>query len=121
MNAALHALVNWVRTGESPSSASPIETRDESILRDEHGNALGGVRLPHVEVPIAVQSGEGPIQLAGQTIPFDQAKLDRLYPDAQAYVDAVAVAAQAAVDAGFLLPDDAAALVQEARDKPPVQ
>lgn len=120
MNAALNALVNWVRTGESPASAPPIETRNESIIRDSYGNALGGVRLPHVEAPVAVQSGEGPIALAGQTIPFDQATLDALYPNPQSYVDAVEAAALAAAEAGFLLSVDASKLIQQAKDNPPV-
>ena len=54
-----------------------------------------------MEAPVAVQTGEGPIQFSGQTIPFDQATLDALYPSAQAYIQAVEGAAQAAVDGGF--------------------
>jgi hypothetical protein len=121
MNTALRALVNWVRTGESPPSAPPIETLNDAILRDVHGNALGGVRLPHVEVPVAVQSGEGPIRLSGQTIPFEQAKLDAMYPSAQAYIDSVEAAAQSAVEDGFLLAIDAEKLVHWARENPPVE
>ncbi len=120
MNAALHALVAWVRTGKAPGSAAPIETLNEAIVRDVRGNALGGVRLPHMEAPVAVQTGEGPIQFSGQTIPFDQATLDALYPSAQAYIQAVEGAAQAAVDGGFLLPADAETLIAQARENPPV-
>ncbi|MCB1698746.1 MAG: hypothetical protein KDI34_21190, partial [Halioglobus sp.] len=66
------------------------------------------------------QTGEGPIQFSGQTIPFDQATLDALYPSAQAYIQAVEGAAQAAVDGGFLLPADAETLIAQARENPPV-
>lgn len=121
MNAALRALVSWVETGESPGSAAPIETMNEAIVRDVYGNALGGVRLPHVEAPVAVQSGEGPIMFSGQTIPFDQATLTALYSSAEAYINAVEVAAQSAVDGGFLLQMDADILVAQARENPPVE
>ncbi|MGI9292400.1 MAG: alpha/beta hydrolase domain-containing protein, partial [Pseudomonadales bacterium] len=120
MNAALHSLVTWVKDGTPPASAPPIETTEDTIVRDANGNALGGLRLPHIEVPIAVLSGEGPIQLSGRTVPFDTATLDALYPDPTVYIDAVRSAAQAAVEAGYLLAEDAATIIAEAETNPPV-
>ncbi|MBA6413241.1 hypothetical protein H2508_08985 [Parahaliea sp. F7430] len=121
MHAALNALVSWVRDGQAPSTAPPIETRDEEIVVDRYGNALGGVRLPHSEAPIATLSGDGPILYAGLTTPFDQATLDALYPSAADYIEAVETSAQAAVEAGFLLQLDADILIAEAKANPPVQ
>jgi hypothetical protein len=120
MNAALNALVTWVADGKQPPGAPPLNTADEYIVRDENGNALGGLRLPHIDVPIAVLSGEGVIPLSGSTVPFDTATLDILYPDARTYIEDVRESAQAAVDDGFLLPIDAAQLIAEAEAKPPV-
>lgn len=120
MHAALAALVKWVAEGIRPSGGSPIETSDDAIIRDKNGNAVGGIRLPHIEVPVAVLSGEGPIRLSGQTIPFDTVTLNALYPSAAYYIDAVIASAQAAVDAGFLLPIDAETIVARARANPPV-
>jgi Alpha/beta hydrolase domain len=120
MHAALNNLVLWVREGIAPPGASPLETADDMILRDENGNALGGLRLPHIEVPTALLSGENGIPFSGRTVPFDTATLDLLYPSAQDYVDAVSAAALSAVDARYLLPIDAATLVAEAEENPPV-
>jgi hypothetical protein len=46
------------------------------IERDEHGNALGGIRTPYVDVPIAALSGLGQTGsilclLFGTTVPLD--------------------------------------------------
>jgi hypothetical protein len=92
MNAALHSLVNWVADGTSPASAPSIDTTDDAIIRDIYGNALGGLRLPHIEAPIAVLSGEGVIPFSGKTVPFDDATLEMLYPDKAIYIDAVKTA-----------------------------
>jgi len=121
MNAALNALVAWVEDGVQPASAPPIETSDDAIIRDTKGNALGGVRLPHIEVPVAVLTGEGPIQTSGQTIPFDAATLEALYPSSADYIEAVEASALEAVDAGFLLPIDAETIIAEAKANPPVE
>ncbi|MCB1706727.1 MAG: alpha/beta hydrolase domain-containing protein [Halioglobus sp.] len=120
MNAALHSLVDWVADGTPPASAPPIDTADDAIVRDIYGNALGGLRLPHIEVPIALLSGEGAIPFSGQTVPFDSATLAMLYPDKATYVDAVRTAAEAAVDSRYLLPVDAAMIIAEAEAEAPV-
>lgn len=120
VNAALHGLVEWAEGGAAPAGAAPIDTDDSEILRDANGNALGGLRLPHVQVPVAVQSGEGVIPFSGKTVPFDAPTLAALYPDSQAYIAAVEASARAAVDAGYLLPEDAANIIAEAEADPPV-
>lgn len=121
MNAALRSLVRWVQQGARPTSAPSISTQGETVVRDARGNALGGVRLPFSDVPIAVLSGEGPIGFSGLTVPFDEATLKALYPTADVYVQAVTTAAQAAVAKGFLLAADAQALIDAAKDNPPVK
>jgi hypothetical protein len=120
MNAALHSLVRWVDEGTPPASAPPIDTTDDAIIRDIYGNALGGLRLPHIEAPIALLSGEDGIPFSGKTVPFDAATLEALYPNAESYIDAVSASAKVAVDSGFLLPVDAATIIAEAEANPPV-
>jgi hypothetical protein len=44
-----------------------------AIARDEHGNALGGIRLPHLAVPTATHRGASPAgvpDLSGSSTPF---------------------------------------------------
>jgi hypothetical protein len=54
--------------------------------------------------------------LFGKSIPLDEATLDRLYPDHETYVSAVEASAQATVDAGFLLSEDAELIVSSAQN-----
>jgi hypothetical protein len=41
------------------------------VVRDEHGNARGGVRSPHVDVPVARYYPHSTLVDAGQAGPFD--------------------------------------------------
>jgi hypothetical protein len=114
LNAAFKALHDWVRNGTLPPRAPWLEVTGSppAIVRDEHGNARGGIRTPYVDVPIATLSGEGQTGsvlcvLFGTTSLFDSAKLAMLYPTQAAYVDAYNAATDAAVAAGFILPADA--------------
>lgn len=120
VRAGLRALVNWAATGTPPPAAPPIEFTDpEVIARDEAGNALGGVRTPLVDVPVAALSGEGPPGqplgwLVGQTVPLPQDELVRRYGNHQAYLAAFTESLDAAIAAGFVLPEDRDALLGQA-------
>lgn len=114
VNSALAALDRWVRDGTPAPHAPRLQLRSNSslrIARDAHGIALGGIRTPPVDAPIATLSGEGGgsifCSLFGRTVPFDAATLAALYPDQAAYVAAVGASAERAVEAGFLRPADA--------------
>jgi hypothetical protein len=121
---AFVALDAWIEHGETPPSGEPLDVVDDEIVRDEHGNALGGVRTPPVDVPIATLSGEPDegesviCSLFGSTTPFDEATLVALYPTHDDYVDKVTAAADDAVEAGFLLPADRDRIVAEAESAP---
>ena len=134
-NYIFHAAYEWMRrwlaTGIAPPSmpgpltlaATPSATGD-TLARDALGLASGGIRLPAVTVPIATNTGwnaggkppttDGTCQQAGTFIPFSDAQLRALYTSHEDYVAKVAVAAAANVEQGFLLAEDAAALVAEA-------
>ena len=58
--------------------------------------------------------------LSGRTLPFSDAQLAELYPTPGHYVARFAKAASRAVDAGFLLPEDADVLKAAAAASPPV-
>jgi hypothetical protein len=52
-NGAWAALNNWVNTGTPAPSAPPIRTDFfNNVIRDAYGNAVGGLRLPDIDVPI---------------------------------------------------------------------
>jgi hypothetical protein len=108
--AALYHMHRWIAEGVPPPIAPRIQFAGGAIARDVHGNALGGLRLPHVDVPVARYSGEAADScspLSGKTEFFDSATLAALYPSQQAYEDQLRAATDAAVAAGFILPADA--------------
>jgi hypothetical protein len=124
VRAAFAAANNWVANGKVPPAAPPFKvTNGSEIARDEHGNAIGGIRTPAVDVPTETLSGENggrsPIcSLFGSRQPFDAATLQRLYPTHADYVAKVKTAAAAAVKAGFLLTPDADEIVRTAESAP---
>ncbi len=112
MNAAVSRLDRWVSEGTRPGASPRLSVRDGAFVTDDHGNAKGGIRTPHVDVPTAVLSGLGnsghPIAfLCGSTIPFDAGTLASLYASRDDYIERVAAATEAAVANGFVLDDDA--------------
>ncbi|HEX6568305.1 MAG TPA: alpha/beta hydrolase domain-containing protein [Acidimicrobiales bacterium] len=121
VKAALRSLDTWVRTGEAPPEAERIETDSTpAYVRDGNGNVRGGVRTPQVDVPVSTLSGEAAegssliCLLLGSTTPLDGDRLRELYPSREAYLDAYTEAADAAIEAGFVLEDDREALLADA-------
>jgi hypothetical protein len=123
---AIHDLARWAGGGRPPPRAPLIDVtpgETPTIVRDQFGNATGGIRLPQLEVPTATLSGEpggGPgfCSLFGTTIAFDAARLASLYPAQRDYVNAFSKATDRARRAGFLLPADAKEAKAEARRTP---
>ena len=123
LQAGFHHLVDWIAGGTPPPESPRLDVSDGDppvIDRDELGLALGGIRTPPVDVPVATLSGD-PVEggaefcfLFGSTVPFDEATLAELYPTYADYVAAFEAAADEAVAAGFLLRVDADAMVAEA-------
>lgn len=130
LQAGVHHLVAWVAGGDPPPDSPRIELDEQgdqvAIARDEHGLALGGIRNPLVDAPVATISGDPPegtdaeeigsdvCVLFGTTTPFDQPTLVELYGDADGYLEQFRAAAADAVDKGHLLQVDADALIAEA-------
>ena len=137
-NAATDALVKWLKNGTAAPHA-PMFTYDETatlpdpapatgttagrgrggppekpLKRDALGNALGGIRLAEIAVPVAKESAEL-CGLGGTHVPFDAATLNQLYPTHADYVAKVTAVSQDLVKAGFLLPADAEQTIAKAR------
>jgi hypothetical protein len=57
-DSALAALQTWVTTGTQPPHGNEISTLPffNIVERDQYGNALGGVRLPEIDVPTETYS-----------------------------------------------------------------
>jgi Alpha/beta hydrolase domain len=120
VRAAVSGLERWVRTGKAPASAPRLDHAGPVLHRDALGIAIGGVRTPPVDVPVAVQSGEAApgskalCALFGSSRAFSPARLRTLYGSKAQYLQKFDAAAQQAVDAGHVLSADEAALQAQA-------
>ena len=122
IKAALNALDRWIRSGEPAPSTQPMprNAAGTDLERDRFGNALGGIRTPYVDAPVATLSGYGQTGGSfcgafGTTSLFDQAILSSLYPTRAAYVDAIDTATDSVVKKGFILPEDGELIKAQAR------
>jgi hypothetical protein len=111
VSAAIHALNDWVSGSGAPSN-SPRYAFDGSgqLLLDAYGNAVGGMRLPPVEWPVATYVSTA-CALGGITVPFTEAQLNLLYPTHADYFCKMQAAAVASVADKFLLAPDATDLM----------
>jgi len=132
-NAALNWMNRWVKDGTPPPIAPRLETQSLPGFRvvfktDEHGNTLGGIRTPFVDVPLATLTGadnkaaEGaPLfstfcSIFGKTVPFSPEKLAELYPSHDDFVGKYESATFETVQSGFLLLEDAINLIDAAEE-----
>ena len=119
--AAIHHMHRWLTDGTPPPSQPKIEFAADppEIVRDEHGIAVGGIRLPQAEVPLA-QSSAIPLTddifayLRGSCHPFPCDKAHALHGDKATFLARFEEAAQRAVAEGFLLPRDVQPRIDEA-------
>lgn len=127
--AALVHLVAWAEDDTVPPSGTPLELVEVdgavAIARDELGIALGGVRNPLVDAPVAITTGDpwsDPSEeleafdicdLFGRTIPIERDGLIELHGDADGYAAAFTTSLQGAIADGFLLDLDADQLIEE--------
>ena len=123
--AAWHDLKTWVDSGTAPPIAPRLDATppattlgQATVRRDSDGIALGGIRTPPVDVPVAAVSGApGPVSsaiclLLGSSKPFTDARLSQLYSSRQEYEQKFAADADKAIKAGFVLAADRAALLK---------
>ena len=118
MRALIRALNNWLDNGTPPPRAARLETvtaRPLVYKKDALGNVLGGIRTPAVDAPVAQINGLGQPAggtgvfcfLFGITVPFTDDQLLELYQTHENFVSAWSDATQSALQAGFILAEDA--------------
>lgn len=116
-NAASVNLEAWTE-GVAPPYGARYEYSGNQIVLDQYGNALGGVRSPYLDVPIATYNAgtSGPFTclVLGYKAPFSEEQLAELYPNHGDYVRAVEKVTNDLVRDRFLLRADAADIVSEA-------
>jgi hypothetical protein len=135
--AALDNIHRWVTDGTPPPRAERLQVnsnRDAGsrgytpeahpIDRDEHGNALGGLRNPYVDTPFArhyphttpnEHQPEQASDLRGSMHPFPPEKLRELYETPAAYAALVAPQVDALVAQRWLLAPEGELIKAQAR------
>lgn len=123
-NAAFTHLISWVSDGTPPPHAKPLESHGTELHRDARGTALGGVRTPDVDVPIATLSGATPpnasqiCSILGSTVPFDKPTLRTLYTTKQDFLDKFTASLDDAIARGYVRPSDREAYLKRADNAP---
>lgn len=123
--AAIKALQHWIVDGVAPAAIPRlhIDTTGQQFESDAYGNALGGVRSPYVDVPVARMSGLNNARfpedrlcfLYGSMDMLDAETLRTLYPTSADYVAATTTAAYEAVNAGVMVAEDAELVIAAAQ------
>jgi hypothetical protein len=120
VDAAFTHLIAWVTDGCAPPHGTPIESDGTRVRRDDHGIALGGIRTPDVDVPVATLSGAAPPgadpvrALLGSTTPFDEQTLRSLYPSKEVFVERFTASLDDAIARGYVRASDRAAYLARA-------
>jgi hypothetical protein len=128
-HAALHALRQWVMAGTPPPKAPRLQRNDWGFVKEDAiGNAIGGLRLPELDVPraryamfnnfptnaLGMWAGFSCIA-GGSSSPLDADALRARYANDQAYAQAYKQSADKLLSEGFLRPADHAWLIQQAQ------
>lgn len=106
-NAAAENLKRWAIDGVAPPHADRMlyDANNQNVL-DQYGNAVGGVRSPYLDVPVATYNmGTGGVftcRVLGYKTPFREELLKQLYPNHGEYVSQVVQSTNALVAQGFL-------------------
>jgi Alpha/beta hydrolase domain len=118
LDAALLNLERWVENGIAPPRADPIAVSGGQPVLDEHGNVVGGLRSPFLDVPTSTwfgsSTGASFCFIAGHEVPFSHEKLRQLYSSHGRYVRAVAEDVRNLVRQRIITAPDGVRLVRDA-------
>jgi hypothetical protein len=123
-DAAFANLKEWVRKGTPAPRAERLQisntgTPQGAVMTDAHGNGLGGVRSPFVEVPFATlftnSPGPGVCREMGRVAAFDRVQFESLYSAPKIYSDRVAQTADRLAKERWLTPTDARRIKDQAQ------
>ena len=123
VQAAFTAFDKWVDNGTPPPSPPPFtlsSTHPAALALDAHGNVIGGVRTPAVDVPVSTLSGapaagsNAICGLFGSTVAFTPAQLASLYGTKSNYMAQYTKSLDKAIASGYILSADKASLLAQA-------
>lgn len=113
----VHHLVQWVAKGVVPPRAPRLELAPDGryIAKDAHGNSLGGIRSPQMDVPRATYhpnpvnpDGTPRRGVVGIDKPFPAEKMKQIYGSPAEYGRRLNARLDELIAQGWLLADDSA-------------
>ena len=116
----LEKLHRWAALGEAPEEMPVLTRKDGALVTDEHGNALGGLRTPYVDVPIASYTAcnpDDPEGICGRMEYFSKEKFLGLYGSREAYLARFDACVDAQVNGHWLSATNGENLKAWAREK----
>ena len=129
MNAGFANLDAWTRSNIPPPRAPVLETAPGSngsaleTKLDKNGNAVGGLRTPYLDVPIATYytsskpADEKSVRFCttqGYKVPFEKKRIVALYPTRETYLSKVNSMVDAMVKQRFFTETDGKRIKKEA-------
>jgi hypothetical protein len=121
VRSAYHTLRRWLDGGPPPPFLPRLRNPGDhrTLARDEHGNALGGIRWPDVEAPLAthVSDSEDLFQMRGNTTPFSPEKIRSLYPDRSMWFERYKAAVERLIEQEVVLADDARRMLERGKSQ----
>ena len=122
VRAALVRLFGWAEDGTAPPKAPRIDLATTDVVSqakvDQDGNAVGGVRSPFLDVPLAhyeAHSTPGALcKLSGRETELPAATLAQRYGDANSYQQRFDASLDVSIRDGYLLQQDRETLVTAA-------
>ena len=125
LRGAYRNLVLWSRKGIRPPQSAGIALDAKlEISRDEHGNAIGGMRSPYIDAPTATHTGYltagGMGGISGKKKAFAPEQLKALYPDQAAYAAKFSASVDRLLKGRWISKEDAEAMKAAARSSPPL-
>ena len=122
LRSALRNFNQWVTKNQVPASQPQLEVdaAGTGYNMDELGIAKGGIRTPHVDVPISVLTGLGQkgnafCSLFGGTVPLTAEVLTTRYGSHDSFVAKFSDSARNAAATGAILKDDVEHLIAAAK------
>jgi hypothetical protein len=129
MNGGFANLDAWVRDGTVPPKTPWIKVKNVPGVPfpvaelDQYGNAIGGVPVPYIEVPITTyytrSTSADPrgilfCSLSGYKVPLKKETLEQLYPTHEVYVKKIKDSVEALVKDRLITKEDGLKIINEA-------
>jgi len=118
-------LVNWIMKSIAPPRGQLIEVANGKIVRDEYGNAKGGVRSPYIDLPTVRYIASAPAdmsnmfrRLIGLQEPIPADKLRGMHTSREAYLEKFNRQIDRMVEERWLFADEGDTLKAEEAERP---